>query len=411
MGAKDYKFLQDYEQIRKLIRMQFLYDDFTVDHAANIGLGVSRYNELKSTLAAYIKSKDDNIENKRINNRKTFSLKNSMFINGYNYLCDTFGAKNVVPSQFEGYIHILQLLYQNGGKPMRLAELISKGISSAEISTTINHIKELEDMGYVKVEGGYQKQVSLSKDCLSLISRSEEMVLFLDMISLMSNIIQPYLCGNMLFNTALAVFKKDSAVSEYQIPFTFAQSHFEQVLDDEIVWKLIGAIHHMNKTSLKYRGDDRVVSPLEIVTNAETGRRYLLAADEQSMLISMRMDQISYVVATEEIFDAGLFKEQLQAARKYSFTGAVLLPEGAKPQTVELEFLPSMKDTLERLFPDIEITADDNICMAKVLINDPREIIPWLRRNIGSVKAKDGTPLAEEMAKDAEKWRKVYGIV
>lgn len=412
MGTKDDKFLQDYEQIRKLIRMQFLYDDFTVDHAAGIGLSVSRYNELKSTLSAYIKSKEANTESRRINNKKTFSLKNSMFINGYNYLCDTFGAKNIVPSQFESYIGILQLLYKRRGEYVSLADISAESGSAAENSTLNNHINELSDMGYIDVRGnGYQKFACLSQDCLGMVEKNEDMVMFLDMISLMRNITQPYLCGNMMFRTAVSAFRNDGTLADYKNPFTFAQSHFEQVLDDEIVWKLICAVHQGKKISCRYRGYERVVCPLEMATNAETGRRYLLAADENGSLVSMRMDQISYAEITDENFSAEQFRERLREARKYSFTGTVLLNGGEIPHTLELEFLPSMRETLERLFPDIEFTSEGSVCSAKVLVNSEKEIKPWLRRNMDTVKVKDGTPLAEEIAEDMEKWRKVYGIV
>ena len=412
MGTKDDKFLQDYEQIRKLIRMQFLYDDFTVDHAARIGLSVSRYNELKSTLAAYIRSKDANTESRRINNKKTFSLKNSMFVNGYNYLCDTFGAKNIVPSQFESYIKILQLLYTRRGEYVSLTDISAESGSASENSTLNNHINELSDMGYIDVRGnGYQKFVRLSQDCLGMVEKNEDMVMFLDMISLMRNVTQPYLCGNMMFRTAVSAFRNDGTVTDYENPFTFAQSHFEQVLDDEIVWKLMCAIHQRKKLSCRSRGDERKVCPLEIATNAETGRRYLLSADESGSLISMRMNQISYARITGEDFGAEQFRERLREARKYSFTGTVLLNGGEIPHTVELEFLPFMRETLERLFPDIEFTAEGSICSAKVLVNNEKEIKPWLRRNMDTVKVKDGTPLAEEIAEDMEQWRKVYGIV
>lgn len=411
MGTKDNKFLQDYEQIRKLIRMQFLYDDFTVDHAAHIGLSVSRYNELKSTLAAYIKS-NDNTENRRIKQKKAFSLKNSMFVNGYNYLCDTFGAKNIVPSQFEGYISILQVLSSDPDKPMTLAEISSKISRTMENNTLSNHINELSDMGYIKItEDGYQKYAAISDNCFDLIRNNDDMELFLDMISLMRNIIQPYLCGNMLFNTAISNFRSNGGLADYQNPFTFSQSHFEQVLDDEIVWKLMCAIHQKSKVSFKYRGQNKTVCPLEIRTNAETGRRYLLAADENNVLVSLRMNQISYVDITEDGFDVGVFTERLKKAQKYSFTGTVLLNDGQVPQSVELEFLPSMKDTIDKLFPDVEYTACGDICCANILVNSEKEIKPWLRRYSGSVKVKDGTPLAEEIAKDTDDWRKVYGIV
>ena len=123
------------------------------------------------------------------------------------------------------------------------------------------------------------------------------------------------------------------------------------------------------------------------------------------------MNQISYARITGEDFGAEQFRERLREARKYSFTGTVLLNGGEIPHTVELEFLPFMRETLERLFPDIEFTAEGSICSAKVLVNNEKEIKPWLRRNMDTVKVKDGTPLAEEIAEDMEQWRKVYGIV
>lgn len=427
MSTKNDKFLQDYESICKFMRAHFLFDDFTVDRADELGISKSRYNELKSTLAAYIGNKDDNTENKRINNRKTFSLKNSMFVNGYNYFCDIFGSKNIVSSQFECYILILQALCKSGSRPLSTVELIDNiscpdndhraenGQKNCDIidgSTLNNHIKNLEDLGYIKAQNsGNAKLLRLSNDCLDLFRSGDEMVLFLDMISLMRNIIQPYLCGNMMFETAQTSFEERGKINDYKNPFTFAQSHFEQVLDDEIAWKLICAIHSKNKISFKYRGKDRVVSPLEIETSADTGRRYLLAADEKDSLISLRLDRISNVVTANENYDAKPYDSRLKVAKRYSFTGSVLLKDGEAPQTVDLEFLPQMKETVEKLFPDAEIIAENDTYSAKILLNDAKEIKPWLRRNIGNVKVKDGTPLAEEMEKDAEEWRRVYGIV
>lgn len=452
MKDSEVRFVRDYECIRRLVRGQFLYDDFTIDDARGMGINDRDYNYLKSMLESYIHSEDD-LERMRVNGKKTFSLKNDIYRNGYNYLCDTYGAKTIACSKLLSYIRILQACYYEPEGFEELHEMVGR---PGDRNTMLERVSEMEKLGYItrrKVEGSNKYRYFLAENLFSWIGDDAEQ--FLDLMSLMRNIVHPYLCGNMLFSSAKAVFEERGTSSGYTSPFVMANSHFEQVLDDDILWKLICAYEERRKVDLhrsheykrsteekriaeerraaekklgkkelwtekkrekaeqdakdEMEREQRIAAPLEIVTNAETGKRYLLAAYNNGVIRAVRLDRITGVEITDEAFEPAQYKEQLERAKRYSFTGGVMLQ--GEPFSVELQFLPQMKDTLLKLFPDAQIKKQDGVLTATVYVNKENEIIPWLRRHFGLVKVKEGTPFAEKLEQDMERWREMYGII
>ncbi|MCH5197054.1 MAG: WYL domain-containing protein [Oscillospiraceae bacterium] len=422
--ARENNFISDYEQIRSFVRMMFLYDDFTEEAAKDYGIS-GKYGDYKKILSAYIN--ENNYDNsKRINGKIAASLKNSMFRNSYNYLCDTYVMKNLVKTKIEGFIHILQM-YDYGKMKIRLKKNLQKFPTQKDyddiiqlhpeiyISNLSRNINEFAELGYLEIDKTQKANwsIKLSDNPLDNIDTEDKALAFLDALSLMRNFVQPYLCGHMLYQTALNTFREKGLVSEYESPYVIADSHFEQVLDDEVLWQIMQAIDGRHKIKFNYQNgkDERTVVPLEVVTNAESGRRYLLAADENDGLVSLRLDRISNVEKCAEVFVLEDYSDRLNASKKYSFSGSVLLNSENSPTEIVLEFLPEMHTIVQKLFPDCEITKTDNYFSAKVFLNDPREIKPWLRRNMGSVKVREGCSLADEISAELSEWRAVYGDI
>lgn len=228
------------------------------------GIGGRTYDELKKTLNAYISEKNYD-DSKRINGKKAASLKNSMFRNSYNYLCYTYVMKNLVKSKVESFVNILQMFHhpemkkrlKNNQREFPIqedfnfcAELIGIG-NPSNLSRNIN---EMAELGYIEIDRKKNNRfIKIAENPIDCIDNKDEAMRFLDAAALMRNCIEPYLCGNMLFQTALNTFREKGLLAKYENPYIIADSHFEQVLDDEVLWQIMQAIGKRRKIEFDYR--------------------------------------------------------------------------------------------------------------------------------------------------------------
>jgi hypothetical protein len=224
----------------------------------------------------------------------------------------------------------------------------------------------------------------------------------------------------MLLETALMFLENNKSTSElaenYVSPFFVNDGHFEQVLDDEVLYRLITAMDLGKPVAFAYDDTEyKNIYPIKAVTNVESGLRYLFGyLSDEEKYVFFSLDKITGLeIALKSLsFDYEKYEREYENRTKYSFSGVTCLNDGEEPVELSLqvrtsEFLKNMKklflpDTIKTDKPE-----NKNYYTAKVLVNTLEELKPWLRRNMNNVRLV-GT---EVMNDEVREMRELYGII
>ena len=180
-------------------------------------------------------------------------------------------------------------------------------------------------------------------------------------------------------------------------PFRFKQDYFASALDSEVTCRLFAAIHAGNQVVLeklqpvKRKRNKLFVLPLQIVTNAETGRDYLLAFDTvNGTYQSCRIDYILSVNEAERSPEFSYHRQQLKRLREHMW-GVELNNNPDSYEHVEVLFYvgPDEPHILRRLMRekscgDIE-QVDDTTWRFTADVTNTAEMLPWLRTYMGRI--------------------------
>ena len=186
-------------------------------------------------------------------------------------------------------------------------------------------------------------------------------------------------------------------LSALDSPFRFKQDYFASALDSEVTCRLFAAIHAEKQVMLeklhpiKRKNTRLFVLPLQIVTNAETGREYLLAFDiVNGIYQSCRIDYILSVVEGERSTEFSYHRQQLRRIREHMW-GVELNnnPDSYEHIKVLFHVGPDEPHILRRLTREkgcgnIEQVDDTTWCFTADVTNTA-EMLPWLRTYMGRI--------------------------
>ena len=452
--SKSLNFVQHYDQIRELMRIFYLYGCFEPNELKSLKIigSESEYNQKKRKIAYGVGADSQHYTDEKstlddgTRSRKILSFIHDMHEDDYNYFCDTYKIKKI-GKDLRIVILVLQLLtcteFKDIEEFLNLPE-VNKVLSyynedgdlqTVDSTTVKRHFKELLDSGLLNEQvNKKRKEYSLKTDVFSELFQDDEFsVRFLDFIALLREKIQPYVCGNMLLETALLYLesKTDASVAEkYETPFFVKDGHFEQVLDDEVLYRLITAMSECS--CISFCCDDKEYDhlyPVKVVTNMESGMRYLFAYDsKQDWYDFFPLDMITKLEVDEKSknsFDYNELEEEYRKRTRYSFSGVTCINDGEEPVEVILsvrktknnDFLKKVKklfniesdseDTKTHKSDKITLSDDGKSWTVTVMVNTFEEMLPWLRRNMADVKAVNNEVVETEISE----WRKMYGTI
>ena len=446
-NSKEQNFIQSYDVLRNLIRTFYLFGCFDPDELVRLNLiGIDDYNQKKKKIKSVL---NDHIEESKFEyedgkkSKIVVSIIHDMYEDDYNYFCNTYGMKNLLPKKVIPYIAFLQLLNEENGKnssELKIDELMVSAGKDLTDKYRKKRLEELSDMGYIDINKQKNRYIySIRKNIfkeMDLFNDDDAAERFLDFVSIMRNKNQPYVCGNMLLETTLLFLKtnsdsKDENESEsYESPFFVKDGHFEQVLDDEVLYKLIKAMSERMSISFSYCEEAYVdVYPIKVVTNIESGFRYLFAYDPaENRYDFYSLDMISNLVENENsknCFDYEKYETEYRNRTRFSFNGVTCLNQGEEPCEVllcvkrrrnkkknkkflkEIKMLFNIKDVSNGICNEIQHSPDKKNYFIRVKVNTVEELRPWLRKNMSKVKLCDN----ELMINEIDEWRKLYGII
>jgi hypothetical protein len=232
-------------------------------------------------------------------------------------------------------------------------------------------------------------------------------------------------------NTALAYYKNilpggfigHSSSSEDEEPFIYRQIFFAQILDDELLLKLLQAANEKRfvtiiSRSKNYRETKNVLLPLKVLSNTKTGRRYIAVCSKPKMKYStIRLDYIKEVILGEVCNEYDTIKEEHNKRLQSSFS--IIHQTHQNLHTLRMVLYideKSEKFVLERLIREgkhgVVSKLEDNTFEYKIEVSDTLEMVPWLRTFIGRIIEIEGSEkkIIGQFKKDIEALASMYNL-
>lgn len=421
-------FIKHYDIIRCILRDIFLYGCLSREELENKSYVSSRKVSYEiRRIQQYIEK--EFIRTDREGRNKLLSLTYDSISNTKNFLVGTYLSKSFTKTDIILYFYLL-LALNSMNKPCTFIEieefLIEKGLISYDnISrkTVQRKINELTNsMGILTYEKqGRSKVYSISEDILKNLD-DEEVKRLCSIISLYKNILFPVISGYYCEETLKDYMLYERGISEnYDDCFQYKNLHFHPIVEEEILWKLMNAIHNRNLVSCSNINrrckPEEFKRPFKLRYDVNCGRFYLISFNEKGRCIASRLDRVEDLVVHKEQFNYEELEEKYVKAMKNSWS-SVPCNIGNEHDLLKIKviindpkdayILGKIKSELQK-FTIKEISKSEYII--EKVVNDVWEMTPWLRSYAGYVKVISPKWLNKKLKNDWKEMLESYGDV
>lgn len=425
-------FIKHYNIIRTILRDVFLYGCFSregLEGKRNMSSRKISY-EIRR-IQQYIE--EEYIKIDRDGRYKLLALTYDSIRNTENFLVKTYMTKSFTRADIILYFYLLKSLYIKD-KPCCLREiedfLVGEGLVSYDNISSKTIERKLNEMctslGIVDCRAVKRtKHYSISKDIFENLDDGELMDLS-TAVALFKNIIFPVSAG----------YYSETSLKDYinyergiQISskgyFQYRNLHFHPVIEEQVLWQLLKAIHKRRCIILNYKlpSDQRncelkeILKPYKVRYDIQCGRFYLVSFDSNDKCIISRLDRIEDVEVSKNTYEVENLKELYERDMKYSWS-SVPLGTGSKPEEIRLEIIidePKENYIIEKIQSDIKDGVIEKIEKGRysldMTINDSGEMVPWIRSYSGYIKVIQGRQLAKRLIEDWREMLENYGTL
>lgn len=425
-------FIRDYEKIRSVLRDIFVYGCFNRQDFKKRNISLRKYDNEKRKITTFLKSQY--ILEETENRRKYVRLHSNMFHVTENYLIDSYAIKSFTNLNVELYIKIMQVL--------ALKPKLAKNQIMNELYLLPAEYKRLYDQNTVarKLEKlckfGLLNSAREGNADIFFIADDPFESLSINEIFELYRAVQYY--ANVLYPSTLGyhmqIVLRQYAESERNVKiedddlFMFKHNHFEQVLDEEVMWELLQAMDNKQIVAFKYqpfgkdwRLNDDII-PVKIIVDEYYGRRWLFGIKNSDLMPKIfRLDRIQEVrlALKNHDRDDSVLQAIYDESMKYSWCACSKNPD--KDLTlVELIFHlndKNMSIILGRIYREKKWGTIEKIDEYKyryrIEVTDPVEMKPWIRSFGGSVEVVGNSKhtLKEDLEAEWGECKKYYDSV
>lgn len=423
--AKKESFIRDYSSIRRILRNHYIYGFYTKKDYENFGIKSRTYEKYQKKINYLLP--DNFLKDKKQNKRVIHFCEYDMYENTQNDIVNTFRAKNFVSQDIKVYFYCLQMLNKSIGREMGLSEFVKgapdasdKNFSKQNIDP---NIKELIKYGYI-IYNKERKKYRLRDDIFEELTDEEleDIYTLLEMVKDHISFEVPFFfLQNKLGLYMSSDRGKDDVLTDF---FLSKHSHLFNVVDDEIVYKILKCISKQSNALITINsknGKQNITTvPVKIIHDVFYGRQYLLSySEEYNNFSTYRIDTIEDVKEGLKL-DDDKFNKILEASSVEELCWCTSAVSSEKETLVKIEF--SFDEDKEFFILDRIKREGSNGIITKIeggrylyeiSVKDPKEMIPWIRsfgeraRVIESGKFK----IEEQILSDWKELLEKYGAI
>lgn len=418
MSLSDSKLLiRDYSDIRDILRDIYIFGCFSRDDFIKKGISGRKYDNEQRRIMSYLPEKF--IKKKRVGKRVLPYCSYAMTEMPENFMAETYRNKSFTMLDFMSYFLVLAILNTNDG--MSLAELLEVlPDENDEVIYTKDNLRkkidELTEKGLVISEKkGRNVVYKVVEDSLAVFE-DEELVDLYWLLEFMKNIVPLEMPFYFLQNKLkLYLFAERNIELDDIHPFQYKSNHLFNILDNEVIMKVLRAISEKKKVLVRYlyRGDEKeeIIIPIKIIHECTYSRQYLLYYRVNNECIrTKRIDKIVSVdiKATVEDLDLNRAYQEAEAMDNAWCVSNV----GCIPDEVKIEFYINEETelyVLERIKREGKNgtlkKVESGVYLFTIKVSDPLEMTPWIRsfgERAKVVYSKDGS-LQKHIIEDYER--------
>ena len=308
-------FIDKYETIRKMLRQIFVFGCYNRIQGAEFQkISNKKYsNEIKRILSFF----PDEIARSKNFGGKKLKINHfpfSRYSGNKNYLWQSYCVKTFSPQDLNLYIGILQILDSNKFQPVNdiKENILTNVIGDREMELDIFEPmlrNRLQDMAELDILERQENQYRLSKDIFEELT-SEELLKIYKLLEFYQD---AFPISSLGYNLRWLIgeyinYWRNEEFEEFENFSIFGVEDFflQNILNDEIFYKLVVAIEQHNSIKVKFAYDEENFSiiPLKIILDRQYGSQYLFYVDDKtSAAFVRRLDDIINLEIVEDTFN------------------------------------------------------------------------------------------------------------
>lgn len=424
-------FIKHYNIIRDILRDCFLYGCFSregLENKSNVSSRKISYEMRR--IQQYVEEKY--IKADRDGRYKLLSLTYDFIRHTDNFLANTYMTKSFTRTDLITFFYILMYL-QSQDKPQSFTQiengLIDNGLISYDTISSKTLERKLNEMclklGILDCEVVKRtKYFSVCRDIFYNFTENELQELS-HAVSLYKNIIFPVAAGYFTESTLKDYISIESkGKSERKNCFNFRNVHFHPIIEEQVLWDVLKAIHQRRKITLIYKQPkvrqsnlNENLCPYKVRYDVRHGRFYLISFNEEKTCIVSRLDRIESIKMLKDSFIRDDYSELFAEQMKHSWS-SVSLGTKREPEVIKIEI--TIEDPKDNYIIEKIANEAPNGVMEKLengkhlftlLVNDSSETIPWLRSYSGYIRILEGKALAKRLLEDWKEMLNSYGSI
>lgn len=385
--------IKNFEKIRDFTRDFLVYGFKTRNDYTR--LSPRSYDNERRRIESYL---NELIVKNQDNRGKTISISSNTTAKTYNPLFKVWQTKSFTRNDCFLHFVILDILSNHKSLNVtEISEIISRSYITetndaepADSMTIRNKLNEYTKLGILETaKQGKTLYYSLASNPLLNINNETKDNLDLA-LSFYKNVLPAGFLGHSINN-------------DQDTPFIYRQIFFSQILDDDILLQILGAIDNRQVVTAAMVGSRNAMNrqtkflPLKILINTKTGRRYIAIYSLRNKKFStIRLDYVKEVEFGDVYpeYDAVCADYQFCMASSFSITNQ----STEKLNNVKMVLNIDEKTEqymLERVKREgkhgIITKLDENLFEYSIDVADTLEMVPWLRTFIGRIVNLEGT--------------------
>jgi predicted DNA-binding transcriptional regulator YafY len=384
--------IESYNTIRDVLRYVFVYGCYTREDIKEKNISTRKFENECRRIEEFISS--ENLDKKILYRKKYLRANYNRYKIAENYLVDSYLSKTFNKNDISLFFLIQQVLKKKGSMSLYdISDYLTlNDIDLIDNNTLFRRLESLVNSGIiiVKLESG-KNIYSLSDNLFDILSDKDVKDLE-GLVNFFKAYISPEVPGHYLEKSIRRFYKYENMEGkEVENVFIYNYTHFQPVLDEEIIFKLLDALENEYCVMLHYKNKKGIMKkietiPVKLLFDRTYGRWYLAGDSGYDELTIYRVDRIYDVIKGSKISSEVDYNEifKIQFDKSWSLAP---LGNGIAPVQVNILFIadnPEGMDMLQRKVNSEkkwgEIYAvDDKSFLFSIDVTDPEEMIPWIK--------------------------------
>lgn len=377
---RSHRDVRDHRRIRKVTELVYLYGFFSRDELKDFKINKNTYDkELRRLKEIY----EEHLVTGRESGCRA-GFRRNYFSASPNRLVETFYLKSYTDKEVVILLHSLIFMYHK--ESIRVGDIVvlleTKGVFTEEsdiYSTVRRVLDELSEDGILEKSKGIYR---LTENVFQEMSPAQLLQLYRYVCFAMRTT-YPKVAGYYLKNS-LEQRLDQVGLSAKDNLFFIRHTNERNVLDEELVYQILDSIHKRTRVQITRYDDEQKalinVSPVYLKGDRKLGRWFLLGTDEKGPQI-IRLGYIERVTMTSKPFDYEVEKAKVDKWFGHSILSSRIMDDSPFEVRVKLNFGENekLREQFKREKLIGELIAQDGGEMYLSRINDPVELLPWLR--------------------------------